>query len=649
MEKYAENYRAFYDELRKKLDSNKKVSKAELAKLKVVLCRKHCLKKIPTDIEIMFNINEKRPDKDKRIAKQLQTKPSRTESGVAVVAIMTAPHKCPHAAGERKNKLPPASPAYRPKSISLSRPPPPPTARNVVTDAADVGPCIYCPGGVDSVFGSVPQSYTGKEPATMRGIRNNYDPYLQIFNRLEQYVCLGHDFQKIELIIMGGTFPSFPDKYKKEFITFSFKALNDFGEYFFKKGKSEKSGKFDMQKFKEFFEMPGDLKNAERIVRIQNRVLLLKNKTISHQPRKRKTNPPATPGRLPADSMLEAEQKRNETALVRCVGLTIETRPDYGLLENANEMLSFGCTRVELGIQSIDDDVLKRIKRGHSVKDSVKSIRVLKDIGFKLNFHMMPGLPGSNLEKDEKMFLELFENPDFKPDMLKIYPCMVVSGTKLYDEWKKGKFRPVSTSEAAELIAKIKENVPEYCRIMRVQRDIPSNVIAAGVDRTNLRQYIDEILRKQDKKCRCIRCREPRFSETKGKLNAKTNAKIKVVPYEASGGMEFFISAEDEKKDVLLGFCRLRFPSQFLRKEITKDSALIRELHVYGTQQLIGSEKTKEAIQHQGLGRKLLAKAEEIAKKNNKKKMVVISGVGVREYYKKLGYKKEGFYMIKKV
>ncbi len=669
MEKRAEDYKSFYNDLRKHLVRNKAISKAEISKIKVALCRKHGLRKIPTDIETMFNIEEKRPDKNKNIAKQLQTKPSRTGSGVAVVAIMTAPHKCPHAAGKRNSKFPPASPAYRSNgavlsrspapanltnSVNLSRPPTHSSARNLDADSADVGPCIYCPGGIDSAFGNVPQSYTGKEPATMRGIRNNYDPYLQIFNRLEQYVCLGHDFQKIELIIMGGTFPSFPDKYKNEFIMFSFKALNDFGEYFFKKGKNGKkgnNGKFDLPKFKEFFEMPGDIRDSDRVRRIQKRVLELKNKNLGLD---YADSPPTRPLRHQKmhdlhdlhvlSDLLEKEQKRNETALVRCIGLTIETRPDYGLLDNANEMLSFGCTRVELGVQSIHGSILKRIKRGHSVKDSVKSIRILKDLGFKLNFHMMPGLPGSNLEKDEKMFLELFENPDFRPDMLKIYPCMVVSGTRLYDDWKKGKFKPMTTQEAAELIAKIKENVPEYCRIMRVQRDIPSNVIAAGVDRTNLRQYIDEILKKKDKKCRCIRCREPRLKDIRD-----LKIKIKTLSYEASNGFEFFISAEDEKKDILLGFCRLRFPSQFLRREITKDSALIRELHVYGAQQIIGSEKGKGAVQHHGLGRKLLKKAEEIARKNGRKKMFVISGVGVREYYRKLGYRKESVYMVKKI
>lgn len=600
-----ENIESFYRELKKEL-KKKRITKAELSKLKVVLCRKHKLKRIPTDIEILLSIDDRVIDS--KLAKQLQTKPSRTGSGVAVVAIMTRPFECPHAkkgAGKGSGK--------------------------------GVGPCSYCPGGVNSVFGSVPQSYTGKEPATMRGIRNKYDAYLQVFNRLEQYVCLGHDFEKMELIIMGGTFPSYPDDYRKEFVTDALKAMNDFSDYFFRKNVLQ------VKKFREFFEMPGDVHDENRVKRIHKKILALKNQGLS------KSHPP-TPNHRSIKDALTAEQKRNETAIVRCVGMTIESRPDYAMLSHANEMLELGCTRVELGVQSLYDDVLDGIRRGHGVKESIESTRILKDLGFKINYHMMPGLPGSSLEKDEQMFINLFRNPDFKPDMLKIYPCMVVQGTRLYDEWKKGRYVPLTTTQAAELIMKIKQNVPDYVRIMRVQRDIPSTAIAAGVDKTNLRQYIDALLREKNLKCRCIRCREPRANELNGKeIGGKLDIKIKTQLYEASGGVEFFISAEDEKKDLLFGFCRMRFPSQQLRKEITKDSALIRELHVYGIQENIGAKGKAGSVQHKGLGKKLLKTAEQIAKKNGKNKIVVISGIGAREYYKKLGYRREGVYMVKKI
>ncbi len=551
----------FYEEIIEKI-KNERLSKEQIAKLKTKLCSKYRMTEIPTDIQILLHAQEKDVQ---FLKKYLMTKPTRTISGVAVCAVMTAPFKCPH------------------------------------------GKCITCPGGVNSVFGTVPQSYTGKEPATMRAIRNKYDPYLQVFNRLEAYIVMGQNPEKLELIIMGGTFPRFTKKYQEEFVTYALKAMNDFSDLFYDERE------FDVIKFKEFFELPADINNPERIERMRNKLLNLKNKN--------KTN-------------LKKEQKRNEKSRIRCVGLTIETRPDYGKLKHGNEMLKLGATRVELGIQSVYENALKKMERGHTVKDSIESIRILKDLGFKLNFHYMPGLFVSK-EKDLEGMKQLFENPDFRPDMLKIYPCMVVKGTKLYDMWKTGNYKPLSTKEAAELIAEFKKHVPEYCRIMRVQRDIPSYLSEAGVNRTNLRQYIKEVMKQKGIKCRCIRCREPR-NEKIGKTE------IKVREYKASEGKEFFISEENENN--ILGFCRMRFPSQFLRKEVTKDSALIRELHVYGQATGIGEEGI---IQHKGIGKKLLAEAEKIAKQHGKKKIVVISGIGVRDYYRRLGYKLQGVYVVK--
>ena len=538
-----------------------------LDKLKKLAARKYKLRKIPTNIEILNLLNEK----ERKLYKDyFITKPVRTLSGVAPIAVMTKPLPCPHA---KKG-----------------------------------GPCSYCPGGPSSVFGDIPQSYTGKEPATMRGLRAGFDSYLQVFNRLEHYIVLGQIPEKVELIIMGGTFPSFEKEYQEEFVKYCFKALNDFSWMFYKKNK------FDYEKFNEFFELPCDVFNKERTKRIQDKLRKIKK-----------------------NCALEKEQERNETSKIRCVGLTIETRPDYGKLKEGNEMLRLGCTRVELGIQSVYDDVLEKIKRGHSVKDSVDSIRILKDLGFKLNFHYMIGLPDIR-DRESEGLKELFFNEDFKPDMLKLYPCMVMRGTELYKEWKNGKYNPLTTEKAAEIIAEFKKSVPEYCRIMRVQRDIPSYATEAGPGRTNLRQYVNKILEDKKIKCRCIRCREIGRNIKKGKV------KLKVFEYKASKGKEFFISLEDDNS--LYGFCRLRFPSAFLRKEITKDSALIRELHVYGGLTELG-ERGK--IQHKGYGKLLLKKAEDISRKNKKNKIVVISGVGVREYYKKLLYKKEGVYMVKKI
>jgi elongator complex protein 3 len=550
------------------LVKKKKPNKKQLNRIKYKVCKKHRRKKIPTDIEILLNADAKDVP---LVKKYLLTKPTRTISGVAVCAIMTKPIKCPH------------------------------------------GKCAICPGGPDSEFGDVPQSYTGKEPATRRAIRNKFDAYLQVMNRLEQYVVSGHVPDKVELIIMGGTFPSFSKKYQEDFVRHSLKAMNDFSKLFF-----NKVG-FNVQRFRKFFELPGDINNKDRLKRLHSKLLKIKiNKKDS----------------------LEKIQKQNEKSKIKCVGLTIETRPDYGKLKHGNEMLRLGCTRVELGVQSVYDDVLKRIKRGHTVKDSIKSIKSLRDLGFKLNFHMMPGLPGVSKEKDFMGLIEVLRNPDFRPDMLKIYPCMVLKGTKAYDWWKKHKFRPLTTKKAAELIAEFKQFVPRWVRIMRVQRDIPTFMTEAGVGMTNLRQYIEKVMKKNKAKCECIRCREPKGRKISNKIEAS------VIYYEASNGNEFFISADDVKNDIILGFCRLRFPSQFLRKEINEDSALIRELHVYGEAAAIGK---KGKVQHKGIGKKLLETAEETAKTYNRSKMVVISGIGAREYFRKLGYKREGPYMVKKL
>jgi elongator complex protein 3 len=546
------------------------LSKLDISKLKLKLCKKHKIRQPPTDIEILLNAE----DADVPFLKKvLRSKPTRSISGVAVVAIMSKPHKCPH------------------------------------------GKCSYCPGGPSSFFGNVPQSYTGREPATMRAIRNNFDPYLQVFNRLEQYIVTGHIPDKVELIVMGGTFPHLPKKYQQDLVKYALKAMNDFSQMFFK------DHELRIAEFKRYFELPAGVDNENRIISVNKKLSKLKNK--------------------PKTSLVH-EQLRNESSKIRCVGLTVETRPDYGRLKQGNFALSLGATRIELGIESISDDVLKNIERGHDVKESIASIRELKDLGFKLNFHYMIGLPGASQRMDIAGLKMLFTNPDFRPDMLKIYPCMVMKGTKLYDEWKQGSYTPLTTQQAAEIICEFKRDVPKYVRIMRIQRDIPTKHTEAGVDRTNLRQYVDALCKAKGIRCRCIRCREVGRAKKLGKVS------ITVMKYDASHGTEFFIAAEDVKNDVLVGFARLRFPSRCLRREITRNSAIIRELHVYGETAAIG-EKTDVKSQHKGYGRKLLETAEKIAKQHKKHKMIVISGIGVREYYRKLGYKKEGPYMVKRI
>ncbi len=649
-------------EILEEIKRNNPKSKHELNKLKLRILNKYKskIRKIPKNADIYFAASD---SERKEFRDLLSIKPIRTLSGVSPIALMSEPYPCPHT-------------------------------------IKGVGPCAYCPGGIGSAFGNVPQSYTGKEPSARRAIRNSYDPYLIVFNRLEHYVAMGKVPDKAEIIIQGGTFTFLPKEYREYFVKYALKAMNDFSKLFF-----DKKGNVDMPKFKRLFEVPmASSVEDKRTKNIQQKLLYIKNFdlndseikkhidklffknnvndsdnfnnfkmgnevnaigkrennntneiTISEQKNKLKVIESAIKN---IQKKLEKEdnkkfslkqiQKENETSFIRCVGLTIETRSDFGKLEHGNLMLELGCTRVEIGVQSVYDKVLKAVSRGSTAADNIHSIRILKDLGFKINCHYMPGLPLTTKKMDAEGIKELFENPDYRPDMLKIYPCMVMEGTKLYDEWKAGKFKPLTTKEAAGIIAEAKRHVPNWCRIMRVQRDIPTAVTSAGVDRTNLRQYVEKICKEKNIKCKCIRCREIGFNLKNNKKLDFKNVGITLTEYGASQGKEFFIAAEDAVHDALIGFARLRLPSQFLRKEITKKSALIRELHVFSPAVQIG-KSSEDSYQHKGIGKSLMKKAEEITKQHGKNKIVVISGIGAREYFRKLGYGPEGPYMVKKL
>ena len=613
-------------EILEELGKSNAKTKHQLNQIKLKVLNKHKangrISQIPKNADLYFAASEEERHKFKEM---LSLKPVRTISGVAPIALMSEPYPCPHT-------------------------------------MKGIGPCTYCPGGPGSVFGDVPQSYTGKEPSTRRAIRNNYDPYLIVFNRLEHYIAMGRIPDKAELIIQGGTFTFFPRAYQEYFVKYALKAMNDFSRLFF-----NKMGDLDALKFKKFFELPRILNEDNRRVKnIQKKLLHIKN---LNRVIEKNQNLDENPNVLAIKNIqiklknednqnlsLKQVQKENETSFIRCVGLTIETKSDFGKLHHGSLMLELGCTRVELGIQSIYDDVLQATNRGNTTDDNIESIRILKDLGFKINCHYMPGLPNTTKEMDLEGLKHLFENQDYRPDMLKIYPCMVMEGTKLYSDWMEGKFKPLTTKEAAEIIAEAKRYIPKWCRLMRVQRDIPTFATASGVDRTNLRQYVEKICKEKGIKCKCIRCREIGFHLKNEKIDfekftfqvnfSKPPIKIRAIEYDASHGREFFIAAEDLENDVLFGFCRMRFPSQFLRDEITENSALIRELHVLSAAAQIG-KKSDESFQHRGIGKSLLARAEDIAKQNYKDKMVIISGIGAREYFRKLGYKMEGVYMVK--
>jgi elongator complex protein 3 len=337
-----------------------------------------------------------------------------------------------------------------------------------------------------------------------------------------------------------------------------------------------------------------------------------------------------------------------ESSEIRNVGITVETRPDWAGVDHVDQMLSMGVTRVELGVQNLYDDIYHLIGRGHTVNDVVQAFRICKDSGLKIVAHMMPGLPESNQERDYKAFIRLFEDPAFKPDMVKIYPCLVLKGTQTHEMWKKGEYHPYSSEEAAELVARIKAKVPPWIRIMRVQRDIPAQLIVAGVKKGNLRQLIEK-MPEMNVRCRCIRCREVglRYLKT-GMQPDPESFKMVVDEYEASNGKEIFVSAVEEQSDTIAGYVRLRIPShQAHRHEIRGgDTAIVRELRVCGRMIPIGVEN-KDAYQHKGIGSNLLFEAENRARTHGRKKILVTSAIGTRGYYKALGYEHNGPYMAK--
>jgi elongator complex protein 3 len=347
---------------------------------------------------------------------------------------------------------------------------------------------------------------------------------------------------------------------------------------------------------------------------------------------------------------LEQAKARAEIGKIRNVGLTIETKPDWCKESHVDQMLRFGCTRVEIGVQIIDDAVYELTNRGHTVQDVVDAFQIARDAGFKIVAHMMPGLPGSDLQKDLASFKQLFSDSRFRPDMMKIYPCLVMEGTELFDWWKRGDYVPLETEDAAELIAQVKEFVPPWARIMRVHREFPVQLIKAGVKSGNLRELALKRLRERGKRCRCIRCREVGHRMLKDNISVDAQG-VQVVSreYEASGGREFFISAEHADADALVGYVRLRIPSaNSTRKEVDGSAALVRELHVYGTEVPVGQHRSG-SWQHVGFGRRLLAEAEEQAKRAGAKKVLVLSALGTKEYYRREGYRQLGSYMCKRV
>ncbi|MBI2624833.1 MAG: tRNA uridine(34) 5-carboxymethylaminomethyl modification radical SAM/GNAT enzyme Elp3 [Candidatus Nealsonbacteria bacterium] len=449
------------------------------------------------------------------------------------------------------------------------------------------GKCLFCP-----TQKGVPKSYLDGEPAVMRALANKFDPYLQVQNRLKALENTGHPIDKIDLRIIGGTWSYNPKKYQTWFIKRCFEACNDYD----KKQKTK------------------------------NKKLQLKTEN------------------------LEKLQKANENAKCRIIGVNVETRPDYIDIKEIKRLRKLGVTRVELGVQSTYDNVLDLNNRGHKIDATIKATKLLKDAGFKICYQMMPNLPGSNLEKDEKMFEELFQNLNFQPDQLKIYPCALLKEAPLY--WVKDKigYKPYNVDELRELLKEAKKKIPYYCRIQRVIRDIPSTKITeGGAKAVSLRQDLAKDQIKEGWRCKCIRCRE-----VKGDYNPKEKIYLFRENYEASGGREIFLSFENKSRTKLFSLLRLRVPAEVqppLSFQTLKDSAIIREIQTYGQVHPIGQGPAlSKSPQHKGLGKKLMKEAEKIAKQESGlKKIAVIAGVGARPYFRKLGYQLKDTYMVKRI
>ena len=460
---------------------------------------------------------------------KIRMKPIRTLSGVTTITVLTKPHPCP-------------------------------------------GECIFCPSEE-----GLPQSYLSDEPGARRGVEHAFDPFTQVSSRLKALHEVGHPTDKIELLILGGSWTAYPASYREWFIRRCFEALNQ--------------------------ENPNDDIGEVSLADVQ---------------------------------------KTNSQARHRNVGLVVETRPDLITIENLVEMRRQGVTKMQLGIQSMDDRILQLNKRGHSAEEAEEAIRLVRAAGYKVVVHWMPNLLGATPQSDREDFARLWREGGVNPDEMKIYPCQLLRNAELYQYWERGEYRPYEEQELIDLLADIKPTVPRFCRINRVIRDIPSNHVVEGNRNTSLRQDVAQEMKKRGSTCQCIRCREIR----KGKIDDR-NLVLDDQVYKAGWAEEHFLSYNTQD-DNILGFLRLSLPSanHFFPVEELQDAAIIREVHVYGQSVELGGESSG-SVQHRGLGSSLIEKAAEIALSKGYRKLTVISAVGTREYYAARGFTLTDLYMVR--
>jgi elongator complex protein 3 len=463
---------------------------------------------------------------DRKLMRRLRMKPVRTLSGVTTVTVLTKHYPCP-------------------------------------------GQCIFCPDDY-----RMPKSYLPDEPGAMRALHHEFDPYEQTKARIEALHAIGHPTDKIELLVLGGTWSAYQRDYQEWFLKRCFDAMNGFE----------------------------------------------------------------------SDS-LAAAQRANETAEQRNVGLVVETRPDHVNQQEIARLRSYGVTKIQMGVQNLDDEILALNKRGHTVQQSREAVRLLRAAGFKIVLHWMPNLLGASLASDRDDFKHLWSDPDMQPDEIKIYPCQLLEDTVLHSYWERGEFKPYTTEELIELLVDIKPTIPRYCRVNRIVRDIPSTNVVEGNKRTSLRQDAKRALAERGLRCQCVRCREVR-----GKSIDAEELELEELAYQTGGSVEHFLSYVTGEDD-LAGYLRLSLPTDTNPPTGLSDldgAAVVREVHVYGQSLEVGRSQDGTA-QHSGLGTNLMLKAEEMASAAGYPSLAVIAAIGTRQYYRKLGYELGETYMLKRL
>ncbi|GIL11409.1 MAG: hypothetical protein BroJett038_01290 [Chloroflexota bacterium] len=528
------------------------------------------------------------PPFDAAVIERLRRKPVRTSSGVTPVTVLTKPFPCP-------------------------------------------GECIFCPNDV-----RMPKSYLSDEPGAQRAEQNSFDPYLQTYTRLLSYHNTGHPTDKIEVIILGGTWSFYPESYQIWFVKRIFDALHDFGQGFDRRPEVEAALRAASQLHPENNHTAA-LIDGRRLERRYNQVV----QAVYHDEMRRSREQAEAIARgerprSPVDEYatwdeLEAAHRENENAACRCVGLVIETRPDHISVDEVLRVRRLGCTKVQIGFQSLNDTVLRLNKRGHTVAATRRAVKLLRQAGFKIHAHWMPNLYGSSPEADVEDYRRMFDDPDFRPDELKVYPCSLIESAELMQRYEDGSWRPYTHDELLDVLAACFRLTPEYCRLTRVVRDIPSTDIVAGNQMTNFRQVVENELAKNGQRSPDIRAREVRFRKVES-----ADLHLDELAYDTSSGGEIFLQFITDERDIA-GFLRLSLPTEPPITAELAGAAIIREVHVYGQSLEIG-ESVPGRAQHLGLGRQLIERAAEIARERGYQRLAVISAIGTREYYRKRGF-----------